>query len=322
MWFETAWWHSFIQTEQIQTWKVMNVQDIITQANQWLQGIRLELPTKNLDISQTIEEKHVLDLVKKVWLKESFKDNIYTDGVQLKKIQDKVFSVISNTTGNVNYFVNERWEIILSLFAFSKDNKISSKTAEILAWIKRVDEWEKKNVIYKIIGAKNGEAVYADTPLDITSKEYYQAWMDLNFFDEIQMKTFWLNGTYKETNEWLDVMIHSGALRIDDLEFYLQRWIITPEQFETFLPKMFEKLSSQCGDRRFSRAHNILPKGYGWKLSMLKDPAMSDFFDNYSIAPIKESDLKRYFERYKDKWLTPEIVQKCYNNLPENMRNK
>lgn len=326
MWIDTfssfdTWEHSKNNTKQevhLASYKggIKSLLDEVSQKT----GTNFFIEKKESQSTMNEREQKLHSLLIEQVFKNELKQGWYPEWFFVKEVMPNRFVFIDKKDGNANYFFDESWEIILNIAGFSA-NKYTTPTAEILAGVKRVDEEAKKNVIYKIIWVQNGEAVYANTPLNITSKEYYHAWMDIRFLNTIQLKNLWLKSRYKEEDDGLKVMINSWAFRIDDLEFYLKIGRISQEQFDTFLPKIFEKLPSQCGDRRFSHAQNVLPKWYGGRLSRMKDSEVSDFLDNYSIAPIKESDLKRYFEKYKEKGLTPQIVQACYYNLPANMKD-
>jgi len=121
------------EVTQSQRW----IKDTISEINEWLDLLRLELP-------KTIEEqeKEVLELVKIRWLKESFEENIYNKWVYLNKIQDWVFSLVPRDTWNVNYFIDSKWKILFWLWNIRIRPFVENKKAlKYAGYIERKEDW-------------------------------------------------------------------------------------------------------------------------------------------------------------------------------------
>lgn len=274
---------------QIKPWEAKTIPSVIDDVNSQLawKWLKLELPTKSLDIAETNEEKQVLELVKKVWLKKSFENNRFPEWVKIKKIQEWVFSIISNRTWNVNYFVNEKWKIVMSLLGIEDDYKfIKNWKALEFAWYEqKLEDWK-----YNLYAVMND---WERIPIDINSKFYYFAWKHIIFTDGLLSIIYMQEKTTKPLNEdwieWLEQMIEDWPVKIENIEKLLEKWLITQEIFNRLLEKIKLILVNQCKDIRLIRI-------WAW---------------------LKESNIKRYFEKW---YIDSELALKCYNALPKEMR--
>lgn len=276
---------------QIKPWESKTIQSAIDDVNSQLtwKWLKLELPTKSLDIAETNEEKQVLELVKKVWLKKSFENNRFPEWVKIKKIQEWVFSIISNRTWNVNYFVNEKWKIVMSLLGIEDDyNFIKNWKALEFAWYEqKLEDWK-----YNLYAVMND---WERVSIDINSKFYYFAWNHIIFTDSLLSIMYIQDKRTKsiiETDEinGLEQMIEKWAIKIENIEKLLEKWLITQEIFNRLLEKIKLILVNQCKDIRLIRI-------WAW---------------------LKESNIKRYFEKW---YIDSELALKCYNAIPEENRD-
>lgn len=271
--------------EQKQTWKsefdksLDNINSKL--ALDWL---KLEIP-KNKEL----EEKEVLDLVKKTSLKSSFDKNIYPEWVKVKKVQDWVFTVVSNRTWNVNYFVNEKWKIIFWLENTKERPFISNWKAFEEAWYIEKKENLKYN-LYQITQK------WIKWPIDINSPEYYKAWNDIIFYDDVYTKFLELKHSIKNDKEDIKIYIEEWSFKFEDLELFRAKWMIDDETFTYWLWEIRKVLVSQCNDQRLITL---------------------TWFKGESLW-IKESDLKTYLEKW---YIDKKLAEECYKVLPKEMKD-
>ena len=239
---------------QSQRW----IEDTISEINEWLDWLRLELP-------KTIEEqeKEVLELVKVRWLRESFENwTLNNNNCEVTKIQEKVFS-FKWDNGNVMYFIDNNWEIIFWIVNIIERPFIENKKALKYAWYIEKKEDGVYNM-YKIEGKKE---VW---PIDIDSPEYYKAWLDIIFYSDIIAKLFALKENIIETKKWIEIYIDWWGFKFEDLELFLKKWLITQEIFNYWVKEMQKIIIAQCSDER---------------LIKLK-------------TPVRESDLMKYYSKW------------------------
>lgn len=265
--------------EQKQSWQSgfeNGLEDINSKlALQWL---KLELPK-----TQEQEEKEVLELVKQKGLKKSFENNRFSEGVSINKIQNGIFWVVSNKTWNVNYFVNEQWWIIFWLSNIRERPFVyNGKAFEEAGYREKKENW--KNNLYKVSW---GEYI---RPIDINTIEYYQAWKNIIFYDDVYTKLLELEKSIKNTKEDIILYIKYGSFKVEDLETFKEKWMIDEEIFQYGLTQLRKILPEQCTDER-------LISLWVW---------------------IKESDIKRYLEKW---YIDEKLALDCYNKLPKDMRN-
>ncbi len=262
------------ENTQLQGWIEHTLNDI----NSRLDWLRLELP-------KTIEEQEneVLELVKVRGLKKSFENNRFTLWVTVKKIQDWVFSIISNKTWNINYFVNNDWEILFWVFNIKERPFIENWKAFEYAWFKE----RKEDGVYNMYKLEWDKEVW---PIDINSPEYYQAWLDILFYADILNKLLRLKHNVESDNLDIELFIEWGSFRFEDLELFLNKWLITKEIFDFWVKEMQKVIVTQCSDKRLLKLD----------------------------IPIKESDVVKYYTKW---YIDKDIALECYKAMPEDMRN-
>jgi hypothetical protein len=242
------------EVTQSQRW----IEDTISEINEWLDWLRLELP-------KTIEEqeKEVLKLVKVRWLRESFEENIYDKWVYLNKIQNWVFSLVPRDTWNVNYFVNSKWEILFGLWNIRERSFVENKKALKYAWyIEKKEDW-----VYNMYKIEWEKEVW---PIDIDSPEYYQAWLDIIFYADVLNRLLRLKHSVETDKLNIELFIEWGSFKFEDLELFLKKWLITQEIFNYWVKEMQKVIIAQCNDER---------------LIKLK-------------TPVRESDLMKYYSKW------------------------
>lgn len=270
--------------EQKQTWK--------NEFNKSLENInsKLALDWLKLELPKTKEqeEKEVLELVKTTSLKESF-DEVYDKWVYVKKVQEWVFTVVPNDTWNVNYFVNEKWEIIFWLWNTRERPFISNWKAFEEAWyIERKENW--KYNMYQITEK------WIKWPILINSPEYYKAWKDIIFYDSLYTKFLELKHSRKNSKEWIKIYVDEWGFKFEDLELFRAKEMIDDETFAYWIWEIRKVLVAQCQDTRLI---NLI--WFKWESLW-----------------IKESDLKKYLEKW---YIDKKLAEECYKVLPKEMKD-
>jgi len=277
---------------------LLNNQDPIvqeqTQSQRWIEDILNDTNWKlnwvKLELSKTKEqqEKEVYRLVTEVTLKKNI-EKYAKWKIEIKYIQDWVFSLKSLRTWNINYFVNQKWEIIMTIANIQERPFLENGKAYELAWyIERKEEW-----LYNMYKIEWWKEVW---PIGIDSKEYYRAWLDILFYADILNKMVSLKFNDPETKEGIYILIKHWSFKYEDLELFLEKWLITKEIFDYWLEEMKKVIVSQCRDKRLINL---------------------TWYNKESLW-IRESDLKRYLEAWYIDW---ELAKQCYDVLPDKMKN-
>lgn len=249
-----------------------------------------DLDKLKIDLSKSIEnqEQEVYRLVTEVTLKENIEKYAKWE-IEIKHIKDGVFSLKSLRTWNINYFVNESWEIIIAIPNIKERPFLENGKAFELAWyIERKEGW-----LYNMYKVEWDKEVW---PIDINSSEYYQAWLDILFYADILNKYVSLKFNDPETKEWIYILIKHWSFKYEDLELFLDKWLITREIFDYWIEEMKKVIVNQCSDKRLI------------KLIWL----------DWESEWIKESDLKRYMDAW---YIDNNLALKCYDVLPEEMKD-
>lgn len=260
------------------------VQDINTNlAIKWLK----------IEIQKTQEEQE--NDVKSVLLSKTLKKVIdewyYKKSIEVKKIEDWVFAVISIDKWNVTSYSDSEWKIILSVSWYRNSNFIDKvfedmDIAEVkkdkefvmhrVNWYKDLSNWQKEPVLWEVINKK--------------SKEYFNIWKNIAFYSDVYDKLYMLKTNMNFDDKLLKYFIKWWALTYDDLELFKSKWLLDETLFKLWIEEFKKVIVSQCSDIRLIKLRI-------W---------------------IKESDIKKYL----DKWyIDSELALKCYESLPLEMRD-
>lgn len=246
----------------------------------WSENLQqVPVEDKNNLIKQ--KEKQIFDgLVKRGFDKEY-------PTLRVDYIQDGIFAVWDND--DISYFCGEDWKVMFNIGAIRK--------------FQFVDTWEailgsgyfekKEGDIYKLYRVlwfdENDKPVLGKTSVNPYSKEYYQAWRNIDFNATILGKTLYKkNPTEMFTKAELEkeqknilLDIKTWAILIEDLEVFLEQGKVTQEFFKKAVEKLVEEqFLLQCSDIRLDKVKQ----------------------------GITEEQLKRYFTKG---YINAEIAKNC-----------
>jgi len=251
----------------------------------------VDLPKTQFEEEKSIqEEKDVLNLLKNITFSDGF-EKYFEKWATIKKIQDWIFWVISNKTWNLNYYVDKNWKILFWIFSIKDWYFIKNWKAQETAWYKEIKENWKFNM-YHI--DENWDIIW--NPIDINSKEYYQAWLNIMFYDDVYSKLYILRKNIQVPKERLDLFIQSWSFTFEDLELFFERKLIDKESFDYWVEEIRKILPKQCIDTRL----------------------MTLIWIDWKSLWITESKLKRYYEKG---YISNDDVIKCFNLIPDEMKN-
>lgn len=253
---------------------------------------KLQLDWLKLEVPKTKEqqEKEIMQLIQTKWLKKSFENWTLTENnCEVTKIKDWVFS-LKWDNWNIMYFIDNTWEIIFWIVNIIERPFLENWKAFKYAWfLEKKEDWLYN--MYKVIGLNEEWEKVLQWPIDINSTEYYQAWLDILFYADILNKFVSLKFNNPEDKEWIYILIKHWSFKFEDLDLFLNKWLITKEIFDYWVDEIRKKVVSQCSDER-------LVKLWIW---------------------IKESDLIKYYKKW---YIDKNLATECYKALHINMRKK
>ena len=282
---------TFPVIKEIKTEKDWSIDSTIDDINS-----RLELDNLKLELPKTKEqqEKEVLELVQVRWLKTSFEHNRFDGWVYINKIQDWVFALVPKDTWNVNYFIDDEWEIVFWIWSVNERPFVENWKAFEDAWyIQKKENWLFN--MYKVLPNENWEDIL-EWPIYINSIEYYQAWLDIMFYADILNKYLWLKHNVESNKLDIRLFIKHWSFKYEDLEIHLDKWLITKDIFAYWVDELRKILVKQCNDQRL-----IWLTWFNWESLW-----------------IKESDLRIYLEKW---YISQDLALKCYDVLLEEMKD-
>ncbi|EKD44146.1 MAG: hypothetical protein ACD_71C00222G0005 [uncultured bacterium (gcode 4)] len=232
------------------------------------------------DLIKQKEKRIFDDLVKQGFDKEY-------PTLRVDYIQDGVFAVWDNN--DISYFCQDDWEAILNIWAVRTFEFVDTWEAVLGSWY-----FEKKEGgvyrLYRVLWLnENDKPILEKTPIDPYTKEYYQAWRNIDFNATILGKTLYKkNPTEMFTKAELEkeqknilLDIKTWAILIEDLEVFLEQGKVTQEFFKKAVEKLVEEqLLLQCSDIRLDKVKQ----------------------------GITEEQLKRYFTKG---YINAEIAKNC-----------
>lgn len=270
--------------EQKQTWKSESEKSLDTiKSKLALDWLRLEIPE-----TKEQKEKKVLNLILN-WENWADIKKDYKKWIDIKYIEKWVFLLINKETWNPNYFFDEKGQITLSIWNTRERPFISNWKAFEEAWyIEKKENW--KYNMYQITEK------WIKWPIDINSPEYYKAWNDIIFYDDVYTKFLELKHSVKNDKEDIRLYVKHSSFKFEDLELFKTKWMIDNETFNYWISEIRKVLVNQCNDTRL-----ITLTWFKWESLW-----------------IKESDLKTY----KEKWyIDDKLALECFKVLPKEMKD-
>lgn len=205
----------------------------------------------------------------------------------VKNIQEGIFAIWNEK--RVYSYCTEKWEPIFNIGTIRGFQFVDTWEAILGSWYFEKKEWD----IYKLYSVlwldKNDKPVLEKTPIDPYSKEYYEAWVKIDFNATLLGKTLLKQNPTslfsKEELIWIGKNIledlDTWAILIEDLETFLEQKKITKDFFDIAVKKVVQdKLLFQCSDVRLDKVGQ-------W---------------------ITEEKLKKYFEKW---YINEGIAKNC-----------
>ena len=279
------------------------MRDITENTNTRLSWIRLELP-------KTKEEKAkaVYDLV--IWktFREKFETGAYSKDITIQFIKEWVFSMKNNLTWNVNYYLDEKGEVLLNLGAAWRRQGIDNGKSFTDLWLRAIIGEDKKYRIYRL----NGKELWGEVNQE--TEEWYEIWNDVMFHTDIYRIVSLLKTPVELDEMWVKFPAKHWSLRFQDLEALKAKWAINEKVFQYGVQALQKILPSQCNPDDLIAWR--LAK-YGDMYTLKTDPKTGKLSETRAMS-IHESDLKEYLRKW---YITPELAKQCFQMLPENRRD-
>ncbi len=232
-----------------------------------------QIAPSQIEIKQSNEqaEKQVASiLIPRLRMKGNSEEFLKTKLI-IKQVDKGVFSV--GTTESVSFFCDEKGEAILKLI--SQREAYYFKQAGYLAWFREVKESDGKTLnLYHIRDIDNkGNPLSWVKPIDKFSREYYQAFMDIDFYDDrLVLETFKKpDAVEKSTSEsekkftkpdtQLLLSLATSVMRIKDLVILKKQWQVTESDYKSALAILQKNLLNTIGDYRFERVNQGVTRG-------------------------------------------------------------
>ena len=159
--------------------------------------------------------------------------------------------------------------------------------------------------LYELLGTDKSGGYALGKKLDPRSSEYYKAWQDIAFYSGTMNILYRLKEGMDIPEQGVRNLVENGSVKFETLEVLLKRKNITRETFDVGIAEMRKIIVAQCADTRFD--------GFNSEAEMKDDPELAKLW-----TPVKESDLKKYFEKG---YVDAELAKKCFEALRPKMRD-
>lgn len=227
------------------------------------------------------------------------------------KVQDDVYGAQTSKAG-VTLYRRKNGEIIMNLAQESRSPWVKNYENSLIKdgfGIRTAGYVDKKEDgvwnLYELLGTdKNGNYAFGKK-LDPRSPEYFKAWQDIVFFADTMNVLSTLKDGDKIPTQGVKNLVEGGSVKFETLEVLLKRKTITKESFDVGVVWLRKYLVAQCADSRFD--------GFNSEAEMKDDPELAKLW-----TPIKESDLKKYFEKG---YIDADLAKKCFEALRPKMRD-
>ncbi len=233
------------------------------------------------------------------------------ESVSVWKVSDDVFGVQPSKSG-VSTFRKKNGEIILSLAQESRSPWVKNYGNPLIKdgyAIRTAGYVDKKEDgvwnLYELLGTDKSGGYALGKRLDPRSPEYYKAWQDIAFFTGTMLVLDTLKVRDTIPTQGVKNLVEGGSVKFETLEHLLKTGAITKESFDVGVVWLRKYVVAQCADTRFD--------GFNSEAEMKDDPELAKLW-----TPVKESDLKKYFEKG---YVDADLAKKCFEALREKMRD-
>lgn len=214
------------------------------------------------DINNLENSLENINLIKEKLLKQEQKRHPWEE-IKIIEIKSWIYWVEFDTWNVAYYLDNEWWNLVSP----SRAHKLPWYTQKLeKLWYKEEKKW-KEYIMTRISD---------NLKVDKYSVERYNVFVDIDFDFSLNYLDEAINSKNRlsrsQALELLPTFISAWSLTIWELELFMERWSITKDDFEKFLPKMRELLKEQTIDERWN---------------------MKKFWKE-----IKEEDIKEYFQKW------------------------
>lgn len=159
--------------------------------------------------------------------------------------------------------------------------------------------------MYELLGTDKNGAYMLGKKIDPRSPEYYKAWQDAIFFADTMNVLYSMKHGMDIPEQGVKNLVEGGSVKFETLERLLKTGAITKESFDVGVVWLRKYLVAQCADSRFD--------GFNSEAEMKDDPELAKLW-----TPIRESDLKKYFEKG---YIDADLAKKCFEALRPKMRD-
>lgn len=159
--------------------------------------------------------------------------------------------------------------------------------------------------LYEFLGTDKKGDYALGKKIDPKSPEYYKAWQDIVFFADTMNVLDTLKDRDTIPVQGVKNLVEGGSVKFETLEHLLKTGTITKESFDVGVVWLRKYVVAQCADPRFD--------GFNSEAEMKDDPELAKLW-----TPVKESDLKKYFEKG---YIDADLAKKCFEALRPKMRD-
>lgn len=233
------------------------------------------------------------------------------EGIKVWKVSDDAFGVQASRAG-VTLYRRRNGEIIMNLAQESRSPWVKNYENPLIKdgyAIRTAGYVDKKEDgiwnLYELLGTDKSGGYALGKKLDPRSPEYYKAWQDIAFFSGTMIVLDTLKDRDTIPVQGVKNLVEGGSVKFETLEHLLKTGTITKESFDVGVVWLRKYVVAQCADPRFD--------GFNSEAEMKDDPELAKLW-----TPVKESDLKKYFEKG---YVDADLAKKCFEALRPKMRD-
>lgn len=238
------------------TWPDMNNMNlpnqnpaIIEQKKGWNEEFQKALNWLKIELPKNIEEQEteVYNILMNKTLKIALEKGRFSDWITVKYVQENEFAVQSNETKNISFYSDKHGNILFNMSIW-QDNLLDEKWKLYEGSMKSMEKsWyycnfkEWKRDLYKIIWKDiNWQFILDDKPLNIFSKEYYETWKKIAFYDDTISVLVNLKTWEKINKNMVFNYIFSWALNLKYLLLFEEKWLLESPDLLSYWLKLLK----------------------------------------------------------------------------------